>query len=497
MNPVPIVPFVLFVIFIAKWLYVNRRKNLPPSPPKLPVLGNLHQLSSLAHRSLHSLAQRHGPLMLVHFGSWRTIVVSSADAAREVMKKHDIIFSDRPVTSISRKLMYDYKDIAIAPYGEYWRQIKSICVLQLLSAKKVRSFRSIREEEVVLLVNKIEESCSSSLLIDLSELFISLTKHVVCRATIGRRYADGEGHGGSRFNKLFKEFCALLGVLDVADFIPNLAWINHFTGLNARVDKAFKQFDNFLEEIVDDHLVHDWVAIKDDQKDFVDVLLTVQNSPDGESISRDTIKALMLDMFLAGIDTTSTTLEWTMTELLRHPKAMKRLQEEIRMVRGSRPTVTEDELDKMLYLKAVIRETLRLHPPLPLLIPRQPTESINLQGYDIPAKIRVMINAWAIGRDPNMWEEADEFRPERFLESSIDFKGHDFQLIPFGSGRRGCPGITFATASLEIVLASILDKFDWEIPGGSKPEDLDMAETLDLTLHRKLPLVAIATRHSV
>ncbi|KAJ8752040.1 hypothetical protein K2173_001066 [Erythroxylum novogranatense] len=498
MNPLLLVPSSLFFIFIAKWLLVTviiGRKNLPPSPPKLPVLGNLHQLSSLPHRSLQSLAQRHGPIMLLYFGSLRTIVVSSADAAREVIKNHDIILSDRPGTSISRKLMYDYKDIAMAPYGVYWRQMKSICMLQLLSAKRVRSFRSIREEEVDLLVNKIEQSCSNSLPINLSELFVSLMKHVVCRAALGSRYSDGEGDG-SRFNKLFKEFCALLGVFDTADFIPSLAWIKHFTGLNARVDKTFKEFDKFLDEIVDCHLARDWIAIKEDQKDFVDVLLTIQKSPDEASFGRDSIKALILDMFLAGIDTTSTTLEWTMTELLRHPKAMNRLQEEIRRVRGSRRSVTEDDLDKMLYLKAVIKETLRLHPPLPLLIPRQPTESVKVQGYEIPAKTRVIINAWAVGRDPKMWEEADEFRPERFLESSIDFKGHDFQLIPFGSGRRGCPGITFATAALEIVLASMLDKFDWEIPDGSKLEDLEVAEALDLTLHPKLPLIAIATCHS-
>jgi cytochrome P450 len=201
-------------------------------------------------------------------------------------------------------------------------------------------------------------------------------------------------------------------------------------------------------------------------------------------------------MFAAGTDTTHTALEWTMTELLKHPEVMKKAQDEIRRITGSKISVTQDDVEKTLYLKAVIKESLRLHPPIPTLIPRESTKDVTVQGYDILAKTRVIINAWAIGRDPSSWENPDEFRPERFLESAIDFKGNDFQFIPFGAGRRGCPGTTFASSVIEITLASLLHKFNWALPGGAKPEDLDITEAPGLAIHRKFPLLVIATPHS-
>ena len=194
-------------------------------------------------------------------------------------------------------------------------------------------------------------------------------------------------------------------------------------------------------------------------------------------------------MFSAGTDTISTVLEWAMSELLKHPEVMKKLKSEIREISGDQ-YVNEDDLDKMHYLKAVIKETLRLHPPIPLLVPRESTQYVKLRGYDIKPKTRVMINAWAIGRDPEVWEEAEEFRPERFMNSSIDFKGQDFELIPFGAGRRGCPGVEFATVINEIGLANLVHKFEWMLPNG---EDLDMTGAFGLTIHRKHPLVATAT----
>nr|DAD30071.1 TPA_asm: hypothetical protein HUJ06_031539 [Nelumbo nucifera] len=201
--------------------------------------------------------------------------------------------------------------------------------------------------------------------------------------------------------------------------------------------------------------------------------------------------------YCAGTDTTHTAMEWAMAELLRHPKVMKELQEEVRNVSSGKPYITEKEVEKMQYLKLVIKETLRLHPPIPLLVPRESTQDVKIEGYNIPAKTMVIINAWAIGRDPASWEEPEKFQPKRFLITSagnnlIDFKGNDFQLIPFGAGRRGCPGTQFAITVNELVLANLLYKFDWKLQGG---EDLDMTESTGDTVRKKHPLVAIATPH--
>ncbi|KAL0341606.1 UNVERIFIED_CONTAM: cytochrome [Sesamum calycinum] len=455
MNEIIFHPFLfralvsLFLIWaITKWFYKPAgNKKLPPSPWKLPILGNLHQLGSLPHRNLQSLAEKHGPLMLLHFGTVPTLVVSSADAAREIMKTHDLIFADRPQSSVSRRLLYDFKDVSVAPYGEYWRQLKSICVLQLLSNKRVQSFHVIKEEETAILVNKIQKSLSP---VNLSEMFTGLTNDVISRSAFGRKYSEGEI--GKKFLSLLTEFLELLGSFPIGSFIPGLSWISRVNGFDARVDKS---------------------------------------NSSGVSIDRDSIKAILLDVFGAGTDTTSTVLEWAMTELLRHPSVMKKLQTEVREIVKHQQDITDNDLEKMQYLKAVIKETLRFHTPIPLLVPRQARKDVKIMGYDISAGTMVITNAWAISRDPVSWDEPEKFEPDRFLNSSIDFKGLDFELIPFGAGRRGCPGIAFAMATTEFVLANLVQKFDWKLPDEGK--ELDMKERPGVAVRRAVPLLAAAT----
>ncbi|KAL0356324.1 UNVERIFIED_CONTAM: cytochrome [Sesamum radiatum] len=466
-------PFLLYLLglislyFFAKWLHKPRRK-LPASPPKLPILGNLHQLSALTHRSLQSLGRKYGPLMLLHFSSRPVIIVQSADAATEIMKTNDLIFADKPATRTTRRLFYDMKDISVAPYGEYWRKLKSVCVLQLLSSKRVQSFNFIREEETELLVKRIKSHhCPSLSPVNLSELFTSLTNDVICRAAFGRKYSDGED--GKKFLMLLTKGLQLVGSISIGDFIPCLSWINRVNGFDNRVDKVAEEVDAFLEMVIQEHLneeLQSCGAADPDQderrENFVDILLNIyKDNNTGVSIDKDSIKAIILDILAGGTDTTSATLEWAMTELLRHPMALKNLQNELRGILKDKQDITENVLSKMNYLKAVVKETLRLHPP-------------------ITFRSCVL-------------DEPEKFKPERFLTCSIDFKGLDFQFIPFGAGRRGCPGTAFAMASVELVLANLVQKFEWELPKGMKSEDLDFEEQPGVTIHRKNPLFAVAT----
>ncbi|XP_034216289.1 cytochrome P450 71A26-like [Prunus dulcis] len=496
-------PFLIFTIFLIKRLTdTPKHKNLPPSPPSLPILGNLHQLGTYPHRSLQRLAQHYGELMVLRFGMQPVLVVSSADAAREIMKTNDIIFSNRPRSTIADKLLYEAKSVSSAPYGEYWRQMRSICVLQLLSNKRVQSFRAVREEELALLTEKVKQSSLLSLPVKLSELFASLTNDVICRVAFGKKYGGDEG--ARKFKKLLGEFMILLGGFYVGDFIPWLGWVSQINGLDARVEKVAKEFDEFLDCVVDEHMCtlnmkgescgdNNMSVESEDGKDLVHVLLEIQKqNKAGSSIDRDSIKGIILDIFGGGTDTSYTVLEWAMTELLRHPRVLKKLQDEMMGIANGKADITEGDLDKFPYLKAVIKETLRLYPPIPLLVPRESTQEAKIKGYDIAARTMVLINAWTIGRDPSMWDEPEEFKPERFLNSSVDFKGHDFQLIPFGAGRRGCPGSLFAMITNEIVLANLVHKFDWTLPGGARAEDISMTECTGLVIHRKAPLVAMA-----
>ncbi|CAL2261270.1 unnamed protein product [Prunus armeniaca] len=505
LQPLSFTLLAIFLIFLYTWYSSTKtatQKSSPPtSPPKLPIIGNLHQIGSSPHRSLQALSQRHGPLMLLHFGSVPVLLVSSAEAAREILKTHDLAFSSRPKSTIFGKLLYNHKDVASAPYGEYWRLVRSICVSNLLSNTRVRSFRSVREEETKSMIRYINDSSSSSSsVLNLSEMFVRLTNDVVCRVALGRKYNDGEdGESGRMFKKLLGELTDLLGTVNVGDYIPWLSWLSHINGLGAKLDKVAKQLDDFIDTAVQEHMNHSSKSGDDDQKDFLDVLLAIQKENlAGIPIDRVGIKGIILRyMFGAGTDTTYTALEWTMTELLRHPRVMNKLQNEVRGIVGNKTDViTEDDLVEMHYLKAVTKETLRLHPPLPLLFPRMSTRDVEVNGYNIKANTQVFINAWKIGRDPKLYDNPEEYEPERFLNSGIDYKGNDFQLIPFGPGRRVCPGLQFAMAINEIALANIVHKFDWALPGEASGEDLHMTETIGLTSHRKYPLKAVAFPHS-
>jgi len=226
----------------------------------------------------------------------------------------------------------------------------------------------------------------------------------------------------------------------------------------------------------------------------VDVLLAVsENTTPEVNLGRESIKALLMDMLHAGTDTTSTALEWAMTELLKRPLLMKNAQEELENVVGLNRKVRESDLPHLPYLHAVVKETLRLYPPAPLMVPHESLHSCSLSGYEIPGRTRVIINAWAIGRDPTSWEDAEEFKPERFMGRSVDVKGQDFQLIPFGSGRRGCPGIQLAMVAVEFVLGQLLHCFDWRLPEGIQGPDLDMNEKFGISTRRAVSLLAVPT----
>ncbi|WMV21340.1 hypothetical protein MTR67_014725 [Solanum verrucosum] len=490
-----LVPLLAFILFLHQCFFSssNTQKRLsPPSPRKLPIIGNLHQLGSLPYRSLHKLSKKYGPVMLLHFGTKPVIVASSVDAARDIMKTHDLVWSNRPKSSMADGLFYGSKDVGFSPYGEYWRQIRSVAVLHLLSNKRAQSYRHVREEETSNMIDKIRQQCDS--VIDLRDVLSCMTNNIISRVNIGRTYNEGES--GIAVKALLEELLVLVGTFNIGDYIPWLKWINKINGLDSRVKKVAKDLDAFLESVIEERVIRNKKAeySAGEAKDFVDVLLEIQNGKEiGFPLQRDSLKAILLDAFVAGTDSTYTVLEWTMTELLRHPRVLEKLEDEVRELGQGKTEITEDDLGNMHYLKAVIKESLRLHAPNPLLAARESMEEVKLLEYDIPVRTQAIINVWAIGRDPLLWENPEEFRPERFLNSDIDVKGLNFELIPFGAGRRGCPGIPFAIMVNELALANLMYRFNFSLPEGIKGEDLDMTECNGLAVRRKLPLFVVAT----
>ncbi|XP_058070560.1 cytochrome P450 71A1-like [Magnolia sinica] len=480
------IAFVIFATLNAG--RAAKKSNELPSPSKLPIIGNLHQLGSpgsLLHHSLQSLSNKYGPLMLLHLGNIPTLVVSSAEMAEEILKNHDLAFAGRPLPSSkgARQIIYGCTDIAFAPYGEYWRQARKICVSNLLSLKRVQSFQLIREEEVGNMIEEIKSSCS----VDVSEMLLSLTSGILSRIALGKKYVE--------VKDLAREMEFLLGSFSAGNFIPWLGWIDVLNGLEARLKRFSHCMDAFLDQVIDDHLISKTNGDENDnEQNLVDVLLHLQKDTNADlHLTKDNLKAIILDMFIAGIGSTAVALEWTLAELVKNPRIMEKAKEEIRRVIGIKEKVEEDDLVQMDYLKSIIKETLRFHPPGPLLVPHESTTSVRIQGCHISPKTRVLINAWAIGRDPRSWENPDEFIPERFANNPIDFKGQDFQFIPFGAGRRICPGISFATSTIELALVNLLYWFDWEFPSGTRAEDVDMSEASGIVAHRKFPIHLVPT----
>ncbi|KAF5808772.1 putative cytochrome P450 [Helianthus annuus] len=477
---------ILLVMFICvKWISFDKknRKNIPPSPRKLPIIGNFHQLGSNPNHNLHIMSQKYGPVMLLHLGSIPTLVASSAEAAHEIMKTHDLSFCSRPNLLVPNILFYGSKSISFAPYGEYWRQLKSLVVLKLLSNTRVKSYQKVRENEIVHMIQMLQESCGTT--IDMGSTFASLTNNIISRVALGKKL------DGPKYRKLLRVFVDTFNVFNVGSYIPWLSWVDRVIGTVGRAEKIAKEFDEFLERIIEEHVnKENWEDARSNEgEDFVDVLLDLQkHNTSDNNLCRDSLKALIMEAFAAGTDTTYATLEWAMSELIKNSRVMKKLQEEVTEIAQGRDMISEEDLEKMPYLKAVIKETLRLHPPFSLLLPRKSMQDVKLMGYDIAAGTQVFINAWAIGRDPALWEEPNEFRPERLLYDSINYQGLQFEWIPFGVGRRSCPGIQFSVPVMELALANIVYKFDLSLPG-IKNEDLDMSEAFGVTIHRKCSLI--------
>ncbi|CAN1163438.1 Cytochrome P450 83B1 [Linum perenne] len=437
------------------------------------------------------LSQVYGPLMIMKQGCIRILVVSSAKMAQEVMKTHDLIFSNRQSVLGQQKLSYNGLDLAFAPYGSYWREMRKVCVVHLFNSNRVQSFGPIREFEVSKMLEKISKSSTP---FNLSNAMTSLTSTIICRVAFGKRYEE-EGIERSRFQSLLKETQVMFTSFYFSDHFPFLSFIDRLSGLINRLDKNFKEFDAFYQEVIDEHL--DPKRDKPEQEDILDVLLQIWKDRSFKvQLTFDNIKAILMNVFIGGTDTSAAAVVWAMTYLMKNPLTMEKAQKEVRNAIGKKGFVNEEDIQQLSYLKAVVKETMRLQPAVPFLIPRESTQSCNLGGYVIPAKTVVYINTWAIGRDPEAWgENPEEFKPERFLGKSTDVKGLDFELIPFGAGRRICPGIHMGLSTVELSLANLLYAFDWEMPTGVKSEDLDMDISPGLAMHKKNALCLMAKNY--
>ncbi|KAJ4775701.1 Cytochrome P450 [Rhynchospora pubera] len=485
-------PFLLFSILpliFSLWFIQGRvrhsKSKLPPGPWTLPFIGSLHHLATagLPHHALRNLAKLHGPVMLLRAGEIDLVVVTSREAAKEVMKTHDASLANRPVMCAPNILMYGSKGIAFSN-GPYWRNMRRICTSELLSSKHVKFFSSIREEEFNAMLKSFTIIPNKSP-VNLTAKMSEHTTNIIIRAAFG-----GKCKNRRPFVEIFNEASELLSTFNLSDFFPSLSWLD----VNIRrLVRLHSKLDMVMESIIQEHLKKPRQQTGGEalEYDLVDVLINVRENGDlEESITMDNIKAVILDLLIGGTESSAVIITWAMAELIRKPEIMAKAQTEIRQAARGGTKIDQNGLG---YVKLVIKETLRMHPPAPLLGPRVCQENCQILGYTIPTGARILVNAWALGRNPEYWEDPEEFKPERFETSAVDFNGQNFEFVPFGAGRRICPGIEFGIAILEEALARILLHFDWELPNGMKPENLDMTEKFGGATEKKEPLCLIPT----
>ncbi|XP_054779531.1 trimethyltridecatetraene synthase-like [Prosopis cineraria] len=486
------IPFLTFLLFFRR--FRRHRYNLPPGPKPWPIIGNLNLIGPIPHHSFYELTQKYGPIMHLKLGFKDIIIVSSANMAKAFLKTHNHNFSSRPKTTAGEHVAYNYSDILWAPYGPYWRQARKICFTKMFSQKSLQSSGYIRKEEMKSMLNELFISSGTTVL--LRDYFYTLTLNIISRMVLGKKYVE-KGQGGfvswEEFRELLDEFVLLnTGVANIGDLFP---WINSLDlqGYMKRMKDFNAKFDRFLEYVLDDHEekrkgVEDYAATN-----MVNVLLQLVDDPTLEiKLQRHNVKALTQDLVIAAIDTTAITIEWAMSELLKNPKILRKSTEELDKVIGRDRWVEETDLVNLPYIEAIVKETLRLHPVASVLPPKIAMNGdIEIAGYDIPKGTQVIVNVWAIGRDPMMWDNPNEFYPERFIGKDIDVTGHHFGLLPFGAGRRICPGYPLALRVVNSSIGNLVHGFSWSLPDHMKEVDLNMEEICRLTTLRKQPLEAV------
>ncbi|XP_057850226.1 cytochrome P450 750A1 [Cryptomeria japonica] len=490
---------ILVVLWIFHRFTTGQRKGakrLPSGPAPWPIVGNFLQLGKLPHRSLAHIAMKYGPIMSLRLGSVPTVVVSSAAMAKVVLKTQDLIFASRPQSASGKYFAYDYKDVVFTSYGPYWRQMKKLCMVEMFNARRLQSFAPILEEELVFALRSMwEESREGKSAVNVSKILSSVIQAQVLQILSGTKSDDYHSNGnGKEIKDLLWEMSHLAGTFNIGEFIPWIDWLD-LQGIKRRMRKAIKSFDQIASKIIEEHKKRRSASSLDKEKkhpfttDVIDTLLEMQSN-DSITITTENIKAIVFDLFAAGVETSSTMLEWAMSLIIQNPSVAKKLREEIEGVVDRERAVKSSDVESMEYLRCVVKETLRLYPPVPLLLPHKSTQASTIDGYFIPENSRLIVNAWALARDPAVWKDPLEFMPDRWMGKDDDFvKAKEFfDMIPFGAGRRGCPGATMAMATMTLTIAQLVHCFEWRVEG-----ELDMTENFGATMPRKHDLFAFPT----
>ncbi|MED6187384.1 hypothetical protein PIB30_075932 [Stylosanthes scabra] len=480
--------------------------KVPPGPPRLPIVGNLLQLGQLPHRDLASLCDKYGPLVYLKLGNIDAITTNDPDIIREILVRQDDVFASRPHTLAAVHLAYGCGDVALAPLGPHWKRMRRICMEHLLTTKRLESFKTHREDEARHLVRDVWAKAQMKKSINLREILGAFSMNNVTRMLLGKQYFGSKSAGpqvAMDFMHITHELFWLLGMIYLGDYLPIWRWVDPYK-CERKMKEVEKKVDDFHTKIIEEHRrariekkKKNMTKEDDEEMDFVDILLSLPGE-DGKACLEDTeIKALIQDMIAAATDTSAVTNEWAMAEVIKHPRVLGKIQEELDSIVGPNRMVIESDLIHLNYLRCVVRETFRMHPAGPFLIPHESLRDTTINDFHIPAKTRVFINTHGLGRNTKIWDNVEEFRPERHWPvdgSRVEIShGVDFKILPFSAGKRKCPGAPLGITFVLMALARLFHCFDWAPPHGLNPQDIDTREIYGMTMPKVEPLMAFAT----
>ncbi|MED6158796.1 hypothetical protein PIB30_036102 [Stylosanthes scabra] len=478
---------ILVVLITLKFLFSTRRfKNLPPGPPPLPILGNLRQLKFPMHRTLHEFSQKYGQVFSLWFGSQFVVVVSSPSLVQECFTKNDIILANRPPFTAGKHVGYNFTTVTVAPYGDHWRNVRRIISLDVLSTHRLNSFLGIRKDEIMRLVQSLAASSRNGedfAKVEMKSKLNEMTFNTIMRMISGKRYYGGDcdvadTEEAKQFREIMKELLSFGGSSNPFEFVKVLRWFD-FGNVEKKLKAIATRCDAFLQGLIDQHRMKQGGHNKNT---MIDHLLSLQQSQP-EYYTDQIIKGIVLVMLLGGTETSATSLEWAMAALLNHPEALKKAKEEIDTQIGQDRLIEESDISKLPYLQNIIHETFRLYPAFPLLAPHYSSKDCTVGGYNFPKNTILLVNAWAIHRDPELWRDPTEFKPERFEK-----EGEAEKLIPFGLGRRACPGANLGNRTVSLTLGLLIQCFEWK---RMSEEKIEMSEGKGATTPKLIPLEAL------
>ncbi|KAJ4942649.1 hypothetical protein NE237_016354 [Protea cynaroides] len=436
------------------------------------------------------MADKYGPAFTIRLGMQPAIVVSSWEVAKECFSTNDRDLATRPKAIATKLMGYNHALLAFTHYGNYWREIRKIATLQLLSNRRLEMLKHIRALEIKAFVKDLYKGGQNASLVDMKKWFGDLTFNIIVRMVVGKRYFDAESSAADaeealRCQEGVRDFFHYIGLFVVSDAFPFLEGMD-LQGYEKGMKRTAKNLDSIVEGWLNEHKQKQkGLSAHNDKakggQDFMDVMISIMEDSKLDDYDADTaIKATCLNMILGGNDTTVVTFTWVLSLLINNPHALKRAQDELDMQVGRGRQVDESDIVKLEYLQAIVKETLRLYPAAPLGVAHEAIKECTIAGYHVPVGTRIIPNVYKIHRDPRIWLDPSEFRPERFLTShvNIDLRGQHFEFIPFGSGRRMCPGISLALQVLHLGLAHLLHGFEFANPSG---EPVDMTESPGLT----------------